>query len=61
MAEKLSYSPAQAAEYLGVTADKIREAVRAGTLPATYWGRNILIEQSDLNTFFRSLPTERSG
>ena len=57
---KRGYSPDQAAAYLGIAESKVKAHIRAAKLPARYDGKDIILEQTDLDAYLDSLPTERA-
>jgi excisionase family DNA binding protein len=46
----------QAAEQLGVTAQRVRAMVKAGRLPASRFGKSIVIRQQDLKPIMDRKP-----
>jgi excisionase family DNA binding protein len=44
----LTYTPAQAAQLLGLSEAAIRARIFRGQLPVTRWGRRLLIRRDDL-------------
>lgn len=55
-ATRLTYTPEQAAEVLGVSASLIRKAVRRGDLPKLKLGRHILIPGKKFEAFVNGDP-----
>jgi excisionase family DNA binding protein len=60
MAEKLAYSPAEAAEASGQGRTKIFEAIKSGRLRAKKSGSRTLILRVDLEAYLSSLPSRQS-
>lgn len=58
---KRGFSEADAAAYLGISERTLRQLVVDATIPVRYRGRTKLYDVRDLDAFFDSLPTERSG
>lgn len=58
---KRGYSEADAATYLGIGERTLRQLVTEQTIPVHYRGRTKLYDVRDLDAYFDSLPTERSG
>lgn len=58
-ADRLAYSPADAAEAVGVSERTILRAITAGDLVARYIGKSPRIPVDDLRAWFDALPTER--
>ena len=55
----IAYDYEGAAAQAGVAVSKIKTAVREGTLAAKYWGKDVLIQHTELEAFIDSLPSER--
>ena len=56
----ISYDYEGAAAAIGVSASKIRTAVRENKIAARYWGKDVLILHDELVRFVESLPEERT-
>jgi len=46
--QQLTYTPAQAAKFLGLSEAAIRARIFRGQLPVQRWGRRLLIRREDL-------------
>jgi len=55
----ISYDYEGAAAATGVAVSKIKTAVREGRLAAKYWGKDVLIEHVELESFIGALPSSR--
>ncbi|WP_433597900.1 helix-turn-helix domain-containing protein [Nocardia sp. CA-135953] len=55
----LAYTPAQATQIVPIAESSVRRLVREGKLAARYYGSAVLIDAVSLESFWRSLPSER--
>lgn len=56
----IAYTYEGAAEQTGLSVDKIKAAVKAGHLAAKYFGKNVIIQHTELEEFVAALPSERA-
>lgn len=54
---KRGYTREEAAEYVGVSVYKIRDAIRDGLIPAKRAGKDVLVLREDLDAYLEHLPT----
>ena len=62
MTDRIAYTPAEAAETVGVSIDTIRSAYRSGVLPVHYvTPQRPVIKRVDLEAWIDGMPTERTA
>lgn len=58
---RYALSPAEAAEYAGVSETTIRHLIRTGALPAKKAGTRTLVLRSEVERWIDSLPAHAAG
>ncbi|NKU18384.1 helix-turn-helix domain-containing protein [Rhodococcus hoagii] len=57
----LAYKVPDAAEAVGLSAEYLRQQIKAGKLGVRYAGRAVLIPADELKSWLDSLPSEREN
>nr|WP_291375732.1 helix-turn-helix domain-containing protein [Devosia sp.] len=60
VAQKMGYSPDEAAMLAGMCRSNIFKAMKSGSLPARKLGRRTIILHDDLQNFMESLPVREA-